>query len=167
MPDSLSLTLGICAAADFLLGGSGVALLAYIYTHFAGFGVNGMFIVIAALPLVLGGLVLAVPVAVLAVLVALRRRDSWVATVWMLVSALTAAGIYLVMFAPLVWRQGLGVTGESHQGTLRGTAVAGIALLLPLGAIVYGFWRRVPSHWVPVGCAVAGMLLAACLVITR
>lgn len=61
----------------------------------------------------------------------------------------------------------LAITGQSHPGTLRGTAVAGIALLLPLGALVYGFWQRIPSRWVPVGCVAAAALLAVGLVVTR
>lgn len=65
------------------------------------------------------------------------------------------------------WRAWLAITGQSHPGTLRGTAVAGIALLLPLGALVYGFWQRIPSRWVPVGCVAAAALLAVGLVVTR
>ncbi|HEX6797199.1 MAG TPA: hypothetical protein VF116_05750 [Ktedonobacterales bacterium] len=167
MLDSISLALGTCAAADFLLGGSGVALLAYMYTHFAGFGINGMFFDIIAVLLLIGALALALPVAVLAVMTAARRRPRWVIAAWVVMVLLAAGAIYTLMYAPDQWRAWLAITGQSHPGTLRGTAVAGIALLLPLGALVYGFWQRIPSRWVPVGCVAAGALLAAGLVVTH
>lgn len=167
MPDSISLALGICAAIDVVLGVPGVALLAYIYTHFTGFGINGMLFAIIAVLLLIGALVLALPVAALALIVAARRRPRWAIAAWVVMDVLAAGVIYMLMYAPVQWRGWLGITGQSHPGTLRGTATAGIALLLPLGALVYAFWRQASARWVPAGCVAAGTVLAAGLVMTR
>lgn len=166
MLDAISLTLGIIAAVDAVLGVLGVALLADVYTHF-GSGISGLLFVIIAVVLLIGALALALPVAVLAVVAAARRRPRWVAAAWVVMDVLAAGAIYTLMYAPDRWRAWLGITGQSHPGTLRGMTVAGIALLLPLGALVYSFWRQVPSRWVPVSCSLVGALLAAVLIVTR
>jgi hypothetical protein len=126
-----------------------------------------MFVIIAGALLVMGGLVLALPVAVLAVVVAIRRRQSWAIAAWVAMTALAAGAIYLVMYAPPAWRQSVGITGESDAGTLRGTMAAGIALLLPPAALFYGFWHAAPSRWAPVVASVLGVSLAADLIITH
>lgn len=168
---SLSLALGILAALDVVYGVPGVAILAdtYLYTsapptHFVPIPL--LFVLLGGV-LVLAALVFAVPVAALAVMVAVRRHGRWIAAAWGLVIALAAGAIYALMFAPEGLRQWLAITGQSLPGTRRGIVVAGVALLLPLSALVYGFCRRMPSRWVPVSCGIVGALMAAGLIVAR